>query len=299
MKTFILLTVICSLSFGQSQVKSDKAPDPMDFFPYHVGDVWHSYFHPMFLGNDSLPFGYSTTRLITNIDTVSPNTCYIHYNNNPITRTKVDAENQIIYIMPEDEWIPYLNLGLPLRSYWWRDSIAGEWILFKGEDTVEVFGRYVPVRTYYTYFDTPFGDTSAILPASWEHFALGIGRIFSGSEGGEETLIGCIIDGIQYGAPLDVEDGQNTLLPEDIKLQVYPNPFNPETVIRFSLPVAGYTKGVVYDVLGKEVATLLNGDMSAGNHEVRFNAIDLSSGVYFFRLESGNYSSAIKMVVGK
>ena len=40
-------------------------------------------------------------------------------------------------------------------------------------------------------------------------------------------------------------------------------------------------------------------DMSAGNHEVRFNAIDLSSGVYFFRLESGNYSSAIKMVVGK
>ena len=81
--------------------------------------------------------------------------------------------------------------------------------------------------------------------------------------------------------------------------QNFPNPFNPETVIRFALPVGGYTKGVVYDVLGKEVTTLLNGDMSAGNHEIKFNAIDLSSGVYFFRLESGNFSSAIKMVVGK
>ena len=129
--------------------------------------------------------------------------------------------------------------------------------------------------------------------------ANGIGEYLTEYEIGEVRLSGCIIEGVQYGIILGVEDGQNTLLPEDIKLHVYPNPFNPETVIRFTLPAAGYTKGVVYDVLGKEVTTLLNGDMSAGNHEVRFNAIDLSSGVYFFRLESGNYSSAIKMVVGK
>lgn len=88
--------------------------------------------------------------------------------------------------------------------------------------------------------------------------------------------------------------------PESFVLsQNYPNPFNPETVIKFALPEAGYVKGVVYDILGREVTTLLNGEMNPGNHEVKFDAVGLSSGVYLFRLESGKYSSAIKMVVGK
>lgn len=81
--------------------------------------------------------------------------------------------------------------------------------------------------------------------------------------------------------------------------QNYPNPFNPETVIRFALPSSGYTKGVVYDILGREVATLLNGEMPAGEHQLKFDASGLSSGVYIFRLEAGGYSSAIKMVVEK
>ena len=81
--------------------------------------------------------------------------------------------------------------------------------------------------------------------------------------------------------------------------QNYPNPFNPETVIRFSLPEAGYVKGVVYDILGREVATLLKGDMSAGNHQVKFDAKGISSGVYIFRLEAGGNSSHIKMILTK
>jgi photosystem II stability/assembly factor-like uncharacterized protein len=81
--------------------------------------------------------------------------------------------------------------------------------------------------------------------------------------------------------------------------QNYPNPFNPETVIRFALPEAGFVKGVVYDILGREVKTLLNGEMNSGNHEVKFDAMGFASGIYVFRLEAGKYSSAIKMVVGK
>lgn len=81
--------------------------------------------------------------------------------------------------------------------------------------------------------------------------------------------------------------------------QNYPNPFNPETVIRFALPEPGYVKGVVYDILGREVATLLSGEMNPGNHQVKFEAKGLASGIYVFRLASGKYSSAIKMVVGK
>ncbi len=81
--------------------------------------------------------------------------------------------------------------------------------------------------------------------------------------------------------------------------QNYPNPFNPETIIRYALPVAGYARGVVYDILGKEVATLLDGEMQAGEHSVRFDASGLPSGVYILRMTAGKYSSAIKMVVAR
>ncbi len=94
------------------------------------------------------------------------------------------------------------------------------------------------------------------------------------------------------------EDGES--LPDKFTLtQNHPNPFNPETVIRFALPAAGYAKGVVYDILGREVAILLDGEMPAGEHRLSFNASNLPSGVYIFRLESGKYSAAIKMVLTK
>ncbi|GAB1443948.1 hypothetical protein MASR2M39_27930 [Ignavibacteriales bacterium] len=88
--------------------------------------------------------------------------------------------------------------------------------------------------------------------------------------------------------------------------QNYPNPFssgsltgNSETVIRFVLPVSGYVEGLVYDVLGREVANLVNGEIEAGSHELKFNADGLPSGIYIFHLKAGKYSSAIKMVVEK
>ncbi|MFA3783787.1 T9SS type A sorting domain-containing protein [Melioribacteraceae bacterium 4301-Me] len=68
--------------------------------------------------------------------------------------------------------------------------------------------------------------------------------------------------------------------------QNYPNPFNPTTNISFTLPHVSYVTLKVYDVLGKEISTLLNGEISAGNHSVLFNAINLPSGVYFYRLEA-------------
>jgi hypothetical protein len=98
---------------------------------------------------------------------------------------------------------------------------------------------------------------------------------------------------------VSVED-ETEILPEHFSLsQNYPNPFNPETVIRFTLPVAGFAKGVVYDILGREVSTLLDGETPAGQHQLKFNAEGLVSGVYFFRLNTGKYSATIKMTVNK
>jgi hypothetical protein len=70
--------------------------------------------------------------------------------------------------------------------------------------------------------------------------------------------------------------------------QNYPNPFNPVTRIGFSVPAPGYTTLKVYDALGNEVATLVQESMGVGTYEVPFNASHLSSGTYYYRLQSGS-----------
>lgn len=89
--------------------------------------------------------------------------------------------------------------------------------------------------------------------------------------------------------------------------QNYPNPFNPTTIIRYTIPsvIASVTKQSkfislkVYDILGNEVTTLVNEYKPAGSYEVEFNASELTSGIYFYRLTTGNFNSTKKMVVVK
>lgn len=81
--------------------------------------------------------------------------------------------------------------------------------------------------------------------------------------------------------------------------QNYPNPFNPATSIRFNLSEAGNVSLKVYDVLGREVATLVNGAMSQGAHSVSFNGSDLASGLYIYKLEAGNTTAVKKMMLLK
>ncbi|MCU0372587.1 MAG: T9SS type A sorting domain-containing protein [Ignavibacteria bacterium] len=95
--------------------------------------------------------------------------------------------------------------------------------------------------------------------------------------------------------------GNNTLeLPKTYSLaQNYPNPFNPVTKINFALPKQGFVSLKVYDVLGREVSTLVNEVKVAGTYSVDFDASMLSSGVYFYRLESGNFSDIKRMILVK
>jgi len=81
--------------------------------------------------------------------------------------------------------------------------------------------------------------------------------------------------------------------------QNYPNPFNPTTTIAFSIPQAGDVTLKIFDALGREVATLVNGVRSAGEFNVVFNASSLSSGIYFYRLQAGNYVDTKKLVLMK
>lgn len=81
--------------------------------------------------------------------------------------------------------------------------------------------------------------------------------------------------------------------------QNYPNPFNPTTGISYELPQAGNVKLGVYNLLGMEVATLVNGFREAGIHSATWNATGMPSGVYFYKIEAGNFSRTLKMVLQK
>jgi hypothetical protein len=96
---------------------------------------------------------------------------------------------------------------------------------------------------------------------------------------------------------VDVEDEVNL---SSYKLeQNYPNPFNPSTNIKFGLREAGFVSLKIYDVLGNEVADLVNEHKPAGNFEVNFESNHLSSGIYIYRLVTNNFSETRKMILEK
>ncbi len=81
--------------------------------------------------------------------------------------------------------------------------------------------------------------------------------------------------------------------------QNFPNPFNPTTTIRYSIPQNSFVNIKVYDIAGKEVATLANDMETQGNHSIEFNASNLASGIYFYRIQCGNFSDTKKLILLK
>lgn len=81
--------------------------------------------------------------------------------------------------------------------------------------------------------------------------------------------------------------------------QNYPNPFNPSAKIKFALTKTALTSIVVYDILGREIRTLVNKELGSGYYEVNFDASNLSSGIYFYRIQSGAFTQTKKMILMK
>lgn len=135
---------------------------------------------------------------------------------------------------------------------------------------------------------TPFGDPNAYNPV----FSIYFTNPQNGWITGDYGRIA------KYTGATSVEDEVDGL--NDYSLgQNYPNPFNPNTVISFRLPVTGNIILKVYDVLGNEIATLVNEEKTAGTHEVNFSSAGLSSGIYFYSMEADNFRENKKMILLK
>jgi len=139
-------------------------------------------------------------------------------------------------------------------------------------------------------YDSPcidMGDpliSDNLLDCAW-----GLGNIRSdiGAYGGADSAISAI-------------DSQTGILPQNYSISDnYPNPFNASTLIRYELPVRSCVRISIYDILGRMVCALQDGEKPAGYHQVIWNADDISSGVYFYKIQAGDYKETRKMMLMK
>ena len=176
-----------------------------------------------------------------------------------------------------------------------KAAVLADWRLLLPSSTYYVYSDWpIPVNLAYSDADLKVGGTKGYpvgdlnwFPASKTAWAAqAANEHFSLHQMLENGTLG--VSGTPGGLPEAYALNQN-----------YPNPFNPSTTISFSLPHAAQVSLKVFDILGQEVATLVNGSLTAGSHEVQFNASGLASGIYFYKIASGDFSQVMKMVLTK
>ncbi len=140
-------------------------------------------------------------------------------------------------------------------------------------------------------------DTSGTTTQTYNHYyAQGVGQILNegwSSWGGDYKF-----ELTEYNVQTSVIVGKSLNNPDNFKLcRNYPNPFNPKTVIQYQIPNSTNVSLKVYNVLGKEIATLVDQYQSFGNHSIKFDATNLPSGIYFYKLRTAGYLETKKMLL--
>ena len=164
---------------------------------------------------------------------------------------------------------------------------------FGGGDDVEHQVNFTsPAQGEWVSLDIPLSDFTGL--TTREHIAQ---YILVGQPTGSTTVY---VDNFYfYNSTTDVKEIIGAVPSEYALEQNYPNPFNPATVINYSIPQNSFVTLKVYDVIGNEVATLVNQTQSAGKYEVRFDASNLSNGVYMYSIKTDNFTSTKKMILMK
>lgn len=133
---------------------------------------------------------------------------------------------------------------------------------------------------------------------SWSTITDSLGYTYFGfSPGVYYYCMGIIADGKTYGVVTNIIDDRNNQPTQYQLFQNYPNPFNPTTTISFSLPTKSFVSLKIFDALGRELSTLVNEELSAGNQTRQWNAENVSSGIYFYQLKAGSFTETKKLLL--
>jgi len=293
-KLFTILVMLVAMNASALDTTTCK------YFPLHVGNVY-KYFY-----GTSSGFSYTYKTRITK-DTIIGNKKYFIFSpgffgtNTPV---RFDTLSGNIYLKSASGYCPYspseilhdslkanLNDSTTVCNsiYRHRCNLIGYWNIIGNNVLTKRFQRD----------EYPLGDYLEYM------YAMGFGVVSvnfkAGQDYGSHSLIGCYINGVLYGDTILTGINQiSSEIPSTYSLsQNYPNPFNPRTVIRCQLPVASNVLLKVYDVQGREIATLVNEKLNAGTYTVDWNGSDFPSGVYFYRLQTDGYTETKRMTLIK
>jgi hypothetical protein len=169
-------------------------------------------------------------------------------------------------------------------------------IAYKSGDTIKYLASFTPTSMG-TGTIVSQNVSSGVMYPSVVGYSIGAGSFSGGVSFAGLGPTNIFYDGSGI-TPVGITNNTGIATKYDLK-QNYPNPFNPSTVIKFSIPASEYVSLKVYDILGKEVTTLINSKMSAGSYDYKFDASMLSAGVYFYKLQTDKFSSVKKMLLIK
>jgi hypothetical protein len=264
--------------------------NPLDFFPHHIGDRWDY---------QDINTGQIYSMILT-YDSIgadgSHNLFYNNFTSYPLYR--IDTAYNVFWI-PQDTLLNFLRYKLPadsceawtlrpspnFRLWAWVASVESASVFFK-PTVVKIF-RYDP------------GNPCSLGSLEEDRLASGFGLIYTWREPWDiRYLRGCIIQGDTFGIITSVVEQIADVIDSSFSLHPnYPNPFNAETNIEFTVPVAEYVSLRVFDILSREVALLYEGRLQAGIHRVRWSTGQIPSGVYLLRMSTQHGTQARKMIL--
>lgn len=304
-KYILLCVTINTFSIAQT------FDDPLKFFPAKNGDMWE-YFYYDSPYTDTLQL-YSVKDSVDEQGTIHlwQTSEFINPPMPPVliglNYYKIDTSGNV-----EGAWDSYRGILYKLNALqgdkWVLKAYSTTSYEMMIVDTVfesTLFGINTLIKRYKQYFSNDStASTGSDIIAKYLGYNLGIVQV-DGLEGlGFLYLRGAVINSILYGDTTQIitsifDDRLNHSLNDFIIFQNFPNPFNPSTTIRYQILQDGIVTLKVYDILGSEVAILVNEQKVAGKYEVNFNASKLASGVYLYKLQAGDFVNTKKMILLK
>ncbi len=293
--------------------------NPLNFYPLHIGDKWFYSVTGNQYDTEIHPFDINISRTILKDTIMNNGIKYFEIletrsdENNPTYKyERIDSAEYKVYTYNSS--LEDINHDLMIYDFsadigdtiYSNDDALHDYFssvylkdtLMHIFDTIE-YGR-IPTSRVYSFWS--FGHDRRIFSPQF-----GLTRKSSSADGYDDywVLKAAFIRNEKYGDTTLVGVSQQSLnSPNTFSLsQNYPNPFNPSTTVSYSIPSLGnkhsysHVQLRVYDILGCEVATLINKEQSAGSYQVHFDAGELTSGIYFYRLQYGNFTQTKKMIL--
>ena len=249
----------------------------------------------------TIPFDVTKNRLMVEVHYYDPYNFTINASSNLIhwgkdaTNTETWANETYVDAQFQKMKVKFIDQGYAV--------ILGEYGVISRLDLGEQLNaEFAGYRKYYIEYVTRSMFLHGLVPYYWDNGGIGDDGmgLFNRATGEQaySEIIDAIIKAVDTTGLNGVETPQLNQNPKDFYLvQNYPNPFNPSTTIRFNIPSESYVSLDVFDIMGREIANIVSGEMKPGSYSRKFDGTALSSGIYFYRLKAGSFSQTRKFII--